>query len=583
MAAPALQIVDPDGKLVGAAPDLSDEALRDLFVHMLRIRALDGRMLKLQRAGRVGFVGTATGLEAALVGAAAPLRSTDWLWSGLREGGAAVMRGLPLAEYVAQMYCNANDTAKGRQMCNHFQHKGTNYPSWSSVIGTQVPHGVGAAFASKRRGEDAVHVIHFGDGATSSNGFHSGLNFAAVWKVPAVFVCTDNGWAISVPSSSQTASESYAVNGKAYGVPGVTVDGNDVLACRAAMAEAIDAARAGEGPRLVVLRTYRMLGHSSSDDPTKYRSDEEVESGAARPDRALPRLPLGARLREGRRASRSRTAGRDRRRDPRTGGGAAHGAQDPGGRLRRRPFHLRRQYNEFITVAEKARPATVPSPLSDTARTHPTNRMSKRKVVASAPVLPDTSAGSVSPSSARTSPSSRSSTGAAPPQRGLHPVQGPSPPARSWRRSATRTSWDQRQRLVLDVGKLVEWKTGIVGKLTGGVAGLLKNYGASMIEGAASIVDKNTVKVWARTASRPLKVDDRHRHRLRADQHPRFHLRREGRLVLDRRPEAGLDPGSPAGDRRRLHRRRAGDDVRQARLEGHRARGHRGRAAGPGA
>ena len=209
---------------------------------------------------------------------AAPLRSTDWLWSGLREGGAAVMRGLPLSEYVAQMYCNANDTAKGRQMCNHFQHKGTNYPSWSSVIGTQIPHGVGAAYASKRRGDDCVHAIHFGDGATSSNGFHSGLNFAGVWKVPAVFVCTDNGWAISVPSGTQTAAESFAAKGEAYGVPGVTVDGNDVLACRAAMQAAVDHARKGGGPSLVVLETYRMLGHSSSDDPTKFRDDAVGES-----------------------------------------------------------------------------------------------------------------------------------------------------------------------------------------------------------------------------------------------------------------------------------------------------------------
>ena len=357
MAAPALQIVDPDGKLVGAAPDLSDEALRDLFVHMLRIRALDGRMLKLQRAGRVGFVGTATGLEAALVGAAAPLRSSDWLWSGLREGGAAVMRGLPLAEYVAQMYCNANDTAKGRQMCNHFQHKGTNYPSWSSVIGTQVPHGVGAAFATKRRGEDAVHVIHFGDGATSSNGFHSALNFAGVWKVPAVFVCTDNGWAISVPSSSQTASESYAVKGEAYGVPGVTVDGNDVLACRAAMAEAVEAARAGEGPRLVVLRTYRMLGHSSSDDPTKYRSDEEVESWARRDpiERYHAYLSERGLVEDGEREQIERTLLGEI--------DAVIHEQEAAPPMALKtlvedvyadvPYHLRRQYNEFITVAEK--------------------------------------------------------------------------------------------------------------------------------------------------------------------------------------------------------------------------------------
>ncbi|MCH2106895.1 MAG: thiamine pyrophosphate-dependent dehydrogenase E1 component subunit alpha [Planctomycetes bacterium] len=271
-----LQILGPEGGLEGALPELDDEALRDLFVHMMRVRCVDQRMLKLQRAGRVGFVGTARGLEGAMIGSAAVLRPTDWLWSGLREGGAAVMRGLPLAEYVAQMYCNSNDTAKGRQMCNHFQHQGTNYPSWSSVIGTQIAHGVGAAYASKQRGEDAVHAVYFGDGATSANGFHSGLNFAAVWDAPVVFVCVDNGWAISVPSSAQTAAASYAAKARAYGIPGVAVDGNDVLACYQAAQDAVERVRAGEGPSLIVLHTYRMLGHSSSDDPTKYRDDEEV-------------------------------------------------------------------------------------------------------------------------------------------------------------------------------------------------------------------------------------------------------------------------------------------------------------------
>ena len=210
MSSATLQILAEDGSLVGDRPDVSSEELAGLFRHMLRVRVLDGRMLKLQRAGRVGFVGTATGLEAAICGSASGLRPVDWLWSGLREGGAALMRGLPLSEYVAQMYCNANDSAKGRQMCNHFQHKGTNYPSWSSVIGTQIAHGVGAAFASKQRGEDVVHGIYFGDGATSSNSFHSGLNFAGVWKAPCVFVCIDNGWAISVSSKQQTAADSYA-------------------------------------------------------------------------------------------------------------------------------------------------------------------------------------------------------------------------------------------------------------------------------------------------------------------------------------------------------------------------------------
>jgi len=276
------QVLESDGSVIGTLPELSDERLRELYVHMLRVRCLDQRMLKLQRAGRVGFVGSALGLEAAMIGSAAALRRRDWLWSGLRESGAAVMRGLPLSEYLAQMFGNANDTAKGRQMCNHFQHKATNYPSWSSVIGTQIPHGVGAAFAGRARGLDEVHAVYFGDGASSSNGFHCGLNFAGVWKVPCVFVLVDNGWAISVSSREQTAAESYADKGAAYGIPAVDVDGNDVLAVYNAARAAVGAARAGRGPRMIVLETYRMLGHSSSDDPTRYRSAEEVDAWAAR-------------------------------------------------------------------------------------------------------------------------------------------------------------------------------------------------------------------------------------------------------------------------------------------------------------
>jgi len=265
---------------VGKAPALGKADLRALFVHMQRVRCLDERMLKLQRAGRIGFVGTAKGLEAAICGSAFALEAQDWLWSGLREGGAALMRGMPLAHYVAQMYCNANDTAKGRQMCNHFQHKETHYPSWSSVIGTQIPHGVGAALAAKRRGLDEVHAIYFGDGATSASGFHSGLNFAGVWKIPCVFVCVDNGWAISVPSTAQTAARSLAAKAEAYGLAGVEVDGNDALACYAEVKKAVARARKEHEPTLVVLRTYRMLGHSSSDDPTKYRDPKEVERWA---------------------------------------------------------------------------------------------------------------------------------------------------------------------------------------------------------------------------------------------------------------------------------------------------------------
>ena len=270
-------LIGEDGVPLGPAlPKLSDDQLRDLYVHMSRVRVVDERMLKLQRSGRIGFVGSTLGQEASMIGTAAALEKQDWMWSGLREGGAALMRGLPLSEYIAQMYCNSGDTAKGRQMCNHFQHKGSQYPSWSSVIGTQIPHGVGAALAGQRLGKDEVHAIYFGDGASSSNGFHSGMNFAAVWKVPCVFVLIHNGWAISVPSDDQSASLEWTDKAVAYGMPAAEVDGNDVLASYHGMRQMVDAARAGQGPALLIVKTYRMLGHSSSDDPTVYREEAEV-------------------------------------------------------------------------------------------------------------------------------------------------------------------------------------------------------------------------------------------------------------------------------------------------------------------
>ncbi|MEZ6003590.1 MAG: thiamine pyrophosphate-dependent enzyme [Planctomycetota bacterium] len=352
-----IRLIDPAGKATGQLPDLSQERLKELFTHMLRVRVTDGRMLTLQRAGRIGFVGTSTGMEAAQIGSAAALEARDWLWSGLREGGAAVMRGLPLSEYVAQMYCNANDTAKGRQMCNHFQHKGSNYPSWSSVIGTQIPHGVGAAYASKMRGEDAVHAIYFGDGATSSNGFHSGMNMAAVWGVPAVFVCVNNGWAISVSSKQQTAAETYAHKASAYGMPAARVDGNDLLACYATMQAAVARARAGHGPSLVVLETYRMMGHSSSDDPTRYRDAQEVDSWRDKdPIERFERFLIGrGMLQAGDRAKieAELTATVD----------AVIHEQEAAPPMALKtlvedvyaevPDHLKRQYNHFIQVAER--------------------------------------------------------------------------------------------------------------------------------------------------------------------------------------------------------------------------------------
>ena len=266
----------------------SDEKLLEIYRAMLTTRILDDRMLKLQRQGRVGFVGLATGQEAAIHGSAAAFGKDDWIFSALREGGVTIQRGMSINDYIAHMFGNDEDSAKGRQMPNHFQCKEVNFPSWSSVLGTQLPHAVGAALAMKMRKQPSVCAAYTGDGATSSNGFHSAMNMAAVNKAPVVFVIVDNGWAISVPSSKQTASESYGAKAKAYGMPGVNVDGNDALASYQAVAEAIERARKGEGPSLVALRTYRLGGHSSSDDPTKYRNEDEVSEWQKRDP--LPRL-----------------------------------------------------------------------------------------------------------------------------------------------------------------------------------------------------------------------------------------------------------------------------------------------------
>jgi pyruvate dehydrogenase E1 component subunit alpha len=248
-----------------------------LYEAMLRIRLLDQRMLMLQRQGRVGFYGTATGEEAAIVGSAYALRPEDWIFPALRQGGAALMRGYPLVEYVAQCMGNVLDATKGRQMPSHYCYRPANFVSWSSCIATQIPHAVGAAWAMKLKGDKAIAIAYMGDGATSESDFHVAMNFAGVFKIPVLFFCQNNQWSISVSLRQQTASESIAIKAEAYGFLGTRVDGNDVVAVYNATREAVDNIRAGKGPHLIEAVTYRMGAHSSSDDPRLYREDAEVE------------------------------------------------------------------------------------------------------------------------------------------------------------------------------------------------------------------------------------------------------------------------------------------------------------------
>lgn len=270
------------GTLPAGAARLDDAKALELYRAMLRIRVLDDRMMTLQRQGRIGFYGACTGQEAAYLAAAIALEPSDWIFPALRESSAMLMRGYPLVPYLAQVFGNALDETKGRQMPSHPASRSVNQVSWGSCIGTQLPQAVGAAWAAKLRGDDTVVMACMGDGATSSADFHTAMNFAGVYKVPVVFLCQNNHWAISVSSKGQTASESYAIKAVAYGFPGVKVDGNDAEAVYAAASEAIERARRGEGPTLLECETYRMGAHSSSDDPSRYRDQAEVDAWAKR-------------------------------------------------------------------------------------------------------------------------------------------------------------------------------------------------------------------------------------------------------------------------------------------------------------
>lgn len=273
-----LQILRENGIVEKALePKLTDDQLRSIYRTMMQVRMLDERGMLLQRQGRIGFYIDARGQEAVHVGAGSALQKDDWYFPHYRDVGVALMRGAALRDVFNQLFGNAEDLLKGRQMPNHFAFRAQNFLSVSSPLSTQLPQATGAAYAMKLLGKREVAMASFGDGSTSEGDFHVGMNFAAVWRVPCVFVCNNNYWAISVPLHKQTASESIAVKAVAYGMPGVRVDGNDVLAVYAAVKEAVDRARKGDGPTLVEAVTYRMGPHSSSDDPTRYRPQQELD------------------------------------------------------------------------------------------------------------------------------------------------------------------------------------------------------------------------------------------------------------------------------------------------------------------
>jgi len=266
-----LQVLDEKGNLdSNLEPTLSKDELLRVYRVMLLAREADQRMLKLQRQGRLGTFAPCTGQEAAVCGPTLAMSPRDWFVGAFREFGGRLMRG----ESVAQALLFYNGYEEGNTLPASARTLPVAIP-----VGSQIPHAVGIAYAAKYRGEkDTAVVTFFGDGATSEGDFHEALNFASVWQAPVVFICQNNHWAISVPRSRQSYSRTLAQKAIAYDMPGVQVDGNDVLAMYRATREALDRAYAGKGPTFIEAVTYRLMMHTTADDPNKYRSEDEVKA-----------------------------------------------------------------------------------------------------------------------------------------------------------------------------------------------------------------------------------------------------------------------------------------------------------------
>jgi len=263
-----LSILDSEGNLdASLEPKLPPGDLKALYRAMVLGRRFDERMVRLQRQGRIGTFAPIKGQEASQMGSVFALRPTDWMVPSFRETAAMIWRGWPI-EKILLFFAGY---VEGGQPAPDQHDLPITIP-----VGTQLPHAVGLAYAAQYRGDDAVVMAYFGDGATSEGDFHEALNFAGVWHVPVVFICQNNQWAISVPLKKQTHSKTIAQKALAYGLPGIQVDGNDVLAVYVAAREAVERAHAGEGPTLIECVTYRLGVHTTADDPTKYRAQEEV-------------------------------------------------------------------------------------------------------------------------------------------------------------------------------------------------------------------------------------------------------------------------------------------------------------------
>ncbi|MFU1714508.1 thiamine pyrophosphate-dependent dehydrogenase E1 component subunit alpha [Bacillus amyloliquefaciens] len=258
---------------------LSDEEAVEMYRTMLLARKIDERMWLLNRSGKIPFVVSCQGQEAAQVGAAYALnRDTDYVLPYYRDIGVVLAFGMTAKDLMMSGFAKAADpNSGGRQMPGHFGQKENRIVTGSSPVTTQVPHAVGIALAGRMDKKDIVSFVTFGEGSSNQGDFHEGANFAAVYKLPVIFMCENNKYAISVPYDRQVACEKISDRAAGYGMPGVTVDGNDLLEVYRVVKEARERASKGEGPTLIETVSYRLTPHSSDDDDSSYREREEVE------------------------------------------------------------------------------------------------------------------------------------------------------------------------------------------------------------------------------------------------------------------------------------------------------------------
>ena len=280
---PELKILYQDGSIYPGAdlPDI-DKTLALKIYHTLAFhRVLDERMVASQRQGRLSFYMAALGEEAASVGGAAALQPQDMIMTQYREQGVLMFRGFSLENFMNQLFSNKKDLGKGRQMPVHYGSKELNCMTVSSTLATQIPQATGYAYGQKLQGLDAVTLCYFGEGAASEGDFHAGLNMAAVQEAPVIFFCRNNGYAISTPASEQFRGNGIASRGIGYGIKTLRVDGNDILAVLKATQLARAYATTESKPVLIEAISYRLGAHSTSDDPSGYRTKEEEEKWQA--------------------------------------------------------------------------------------------------------------------------------------------------------------------------------------------------------------------------------------------------------------------------------------------------------------